>query len=105
MAEFKNVQGISRVSFTQNVQCFCPLGDDWYTNHLTVKMQMGEIIPDYCDVDDFIRSISGRSLIIEDVVQQVYEYFDNTCRPKSLYVESYVDDAKHLPVTVIKESK
>lgn len=105
MAKFKNVQGISKVSFKQNVQCFCPLGNDWYTNQLGVDMQMGETIPDYCEVDDFIRSISGKSLIIEDVVQQVYEYFENTYHPKALYVESYVDDAKHLPVTVIKESE
>lgn len=104
MAKFENVQGISRISFNQNVQCFCPLGNDWYTNQLTIEMEVGNIVPDYCDVDDFIRSISGQSLIIEDVISKVYDYFIDTYSPLSLRVESYVDDAKHLPVTVVKES-
>lgn len=103
MAGFPNRQRISKVRFTQNVQCYCPLGDDWYTNHVTVDMQLGDAIPDYCDVDDFIRSISGKSLIIEDVIDLIYKYFTDTYKPINLRVESYVDDAKHLPVTVVKE--
>ena len=104
MAKFENTQGISRISFTQNIQCFCPLGDDWYTNHLTVDMCPDKIIPDYCDVDNFTRGLSGKMLIIEDVVNAVYNYLYDNYKPKSVKVESHVNDAKHMPVTVIKES-
>lgn len=103
MAKFSNTQGISRIKFTQNVQCYCPLGDDWYTNHITVNMKLGDTVPDYCEIDDFIRSIAGQSLIIEDVINLIYTHLrDNYC-PIELCVESYVDDAKHLAVTVTKE--
>ncbi len=103
MAKFENVQGITEISFTQNVQCFCPLGNDWYTNQLSVTMIPDKIIPDYCDVDDFIRSLSGKELIIEDVIKQVFDYIKKEYNPKSIKVQSQVNDAKHLPVCVTKQ--
>lgn len=102
MARFKNVQGISKIEFTQNIQDFCPLGNDWYTNHITVLMVPSSIIPDYCDIDDFTRSLSGKELIIEDVVDTIYNYINTEYEPIELSVTSYVDDAKHMPVKVVK---
>ena len=103
MAEFYNKQGITEITFTQNIQCFCPLGNDWYTNHVEVNMIPDETIPDYCDVDDFLRGLAGKSLIIEDVVDAIYSYLCTNYKPKSVRVQSSVDDAKHLPVTVVKQ--
>lgn len=103
MAKFENVQGITEIRFEQNVQCYCPLGDDWYTNQLNITMIPNKIIPDYCDVDNFIRGLSGTSLIIEDVIKCLFEYIMREYEPKNVRIESYVNDAKHLPVRVIKE--
>lgn len=103
MSKFENKQNITKISFSQNIQCYCPLGNDWYTNHVFVEMQLGNVVPDYCEVDEFTRSIAGKSLIIEDVVNAVYEYLISEYSPKYLYVKSVVDDAKHIPVSVIKE--
>lgn len=103
MSSFANTQGITYITFTQNIQCFCPLGNDWYTNQVTVEFVPSSIIPDYCEIDDFTRSLGGEHLIIEDVVERIYTYMENNYKPNNLYVKSYVCDAKHMPVTVIKE--
>lgn len=103
MASFANRQGITQIKFTQDIQCFCPLGNDWYTNHVTVEFEPTSIIPDYCEIDDFTRSLGGESLIIEDVVNTIYDYMNKSYQPNMLRVTSYVDDAKHMPVTVVKE--
>ena len=104
MARFENKQGISEISMDINVQCYCPLGDDWYTNKLYICLQPGTVIPDYCEVDDAIRKLAGEKLIIEDVVANVYNHIMQEYSPRSLSVNSYVEDAKHLPVTVTKQS-
>lgn len=104
MSKFENVQGITEISFEQNVQCYCPLGNDWYTNQLFITIVPDKLIPDYCDVDDFIRGLSGKSLIIEDVIKEIFEYFKNEYAPKNIKIQSYVNDAKHLTVRVIKEN-
>lgn len=103
MAKFENVQGISLICFEQNIQCYCPLGNDWYTNHVKVSFVPTNIIPDYCDIDEFTRSLGGQELIIEDVVKRIYDYIVDNYKPNNLEVSSYVDDAKHMPVTVVKQ--
>lgn len=103
MSSFANTQKITSITFTQNIQCFCPLGNDWYTNQITVDFAPSSIIPDYCEIDEFTRGLAGEELIIEDVVEQIYTYMKNNYKPTKLCVRSYVNDAKHMPVTVVKE--
>ena len=105
MSRFENKQGISKISFTQNIQCYCPLGYDWYTNHVTVEMVPSNVIPDYCEIDDFTRGLAGKSLIIEDVVVSIWDHIMTEYEPKWLKVTSDVDDAKHMPVSVVKVSE
>lgn len=104
MSRFENKQGITKIEFNQNIQCYCPLGSDWYTNHVHVSVIPNNVIPDYCDVDDFMRSLGGESLIIEDVVDKIFTYFISEYGCLYVKVQSFVDDAKHLSVTVVKES-
>jgi len=103
LSSFANAQKITEIAFSQNIQCFCPLGNDWYTNQLEVTFTPSDIIPDYCDVDDFTRSLGGKALIIEDVVNAVYEYIVSNYNPVNLCVVSKVNDAKHMPVIVTKK--
>lgn len=103
MARFKNEQGITNIVFTQNIQCFCPLGNDWYTNQITVEFTPTKTIPDYCEIDEFTRGLAGRKLLIEDVVNEIHKYINKEYLPASLRVTSKVDDAKHMPVIVTKE--
>lgn len=103
MARFENVQGITKICFNQNIQCFCPLGNDWYTNHVYIEIIPNKVIPDYCEVDEFLRSLGGESLVIEDVIDKVFKYFKEEYKCSSVKVSSYVNDAKHLSVRVLKE--
>ena len=102
---FKNEQGITKIKFTQNAQCFCPLGNDWYTNQFTVEIVPNELLADYVDVEKFIRNeIAGKSFILEDAVSTLFNYIHEQVEPKYLKVSSYGDDAVHFPVTVTKET-
>lgn len=99
----KNTFGIGEITIESTAKCYCPLGKDWYTNQFSVDFEPGEYIPDYCEVDEWIaQNINGQHMIIEAAVAALYDHLMNTYKPAGLYVESYVDDAKHSAVTVCK---
>lgn len=102
MSAFENKQGINTIEMSQNIQAYCPLGKEYYTNKVSIVMDDMKVIPDYCDVDKFLRSLSGKEMIIEDIVNTIFEYFEKECNPEHLAVSSDVDDAVHLPVRVTK---
>ena len=70
MPKFKNEYGVSKIKYTQKCRCFCPIGKADYTNNFTVTITPKKWIPDYCEIDKFIReqlhghSISNRILQI-----------------------------------------
>lgn len=124
MGMFKNTQKITGIIFQPKLpsHCFCPLGKLYcdkeaensgkkaqlphYTNNFKITFQPNELICDYCDVEEFIKEkINDETLIIEDCVDILFNYIYETYQPKYLLVESYVPDAVHGPVTVIKESE
>lgn len=101
MASFTNSQGITEISMSKLIRNFCPLGNDWYTNKLSIVIKPDETIPDYVEVDKELNELEGKEMIIEDVVQVVVGIFAKyNC--KYIEVKSFVDDAVHLPVTVTK---
>lgn len=113
MPSFLNIQGISVIEMHCKMRGFCPLGDDYYTNQFKVTFKPGTQIPDYCDVENFLLANEkliyhkefnphGKKLIIEDSVDLLYEHLQQY-KPLFLRVESYVDDAAHFPVLVVKE--
>ena len=55
MAKFENRYGVRKIVYKQKCRCFCPIGKADYTNEFTVTMEPAEIIPDYCEIDKFIR--------------------------------------------------
>ncbi len=103
---FNNSYDITKIEFTQNAQCYCPLGDDWYTNQFTVQIVPDKLLVDYVEVEKFIRKeIGGKSYILEEAVSTLFNYIQDSMQPKYLRVSSYGNDAVHFPVTVTKESK
>lgn len=105
MAKFENNQNISGISFTKVIHNYCPMGKDLYTNNISVVMKPNKTIPDYIDIDKSINELEGKSLIIEDVVSNIYNMLINEYEPIYVKVSSYVEDAVHLPVTVTRETK
>lgn len=121
MGMFKNTQGISSITFSPRKSChnICPLGQEYvnritpegkepvpahYTNHFTIVMEPEELVPDYCDIEDWIdEHLSNQTLIIEDCVEMLYNYIYETYSPYSLLVQSQVADAVHGPVVIQKD--
>lgn len=97
----KNNYGIRNISIDAEAKCFCPLGNDWYTNQFTIDIEVAHDIPDYVVLDKWIAEhINGRSMIIEEATAAVYQHVMETYQPYSCTVRSYVDDATHSAVTV-----
>lgn len=97
----ENVFKINEINIDATAKCYCPLGKDWYTNQFTVNMNPSVFIPDYCELDAFIKEeINGKHLIIEAAVAKLYEHITEKYSPAYLEVVSYVDDAAHSAVTV-----
>lgn len=97
----KNEYGVKRVTIYPEAICYCPLGKDWYTNKFEASMAVGEVIPDYCEVEKWLdENIRGKSLIIEDAVARFRKYLTETYSPVALEVTSSVKDAKHFPVRI-----
>lgn len=100
----KNDFGIKNITIESTAKCYCPLGNDWYTNQFTVDFIPGEFIPDYCELDNWIAAnINGKTMIIEDAVASLHKHLESTYFPAGLRVKSYVNDARHSTVTVCKE--
>jgi len=100
----ENTYGIKKIEIKAEAKCFCPLGQDWYTNHFLIEITPAKYIPDYCDIDEFIKEhINGEHLIIENAVAVLYEYIKEQYSPEYCKITSYVDDATHSAVSVIKE--
>ena len=98
-----NEQGITQIFFEKQVQAFCPLGNDYYTAVMRVVMAPGNEIMDYCETDNFIKSLGGKDLIIEDLVFELYQHIMQY-KPKYLKVSAKAESNSHFPVVVTKES-
>lgn len=101
MSTFQNRQKISNITMKPIVRCFCPLGQAWYTGHFAVHFVPSETIPDYCDIDKWVKdNIDGQCLIIEDAVAAIYEHLQTTYTPAGLHIIADVEDAGHFAVEV-----
>ena len=102
----KNEYKINQICIDSTAKCYCPLGKDWYTNQFTINMNPSELIPDYCELDAFIKEeLNGKHLIIEAAVAKLYELIEEKYSPSYLEVVSYVDEAAHSAVTVRRSSE
>jgi hypothetical protein len=103
MPSFDNTMNISTITFWKKARCFCPLGQDHYTNNFTVEIGKLHKIPDYIDIEKEIdENVVGKELTLEDAVAKVFEIVD-AYSPKTLVVKSFSNDAVHFAVEVVKE--
>lgn len=97
-----NVQGITDITMKDNVTCWCPMGEQWYTAYVTVEVEYPERLADFIEVGQSIQSRQRQELIIEDLVAGIHRDVKNMYGG-SVSVSASVDRGKHLPVTVTKE--
>lgn len=100
----ENTQGITSIEFERRVQAFCPLGQDYYTATIIVYLEPDKNIMDYCHTDEFIKSLGGKHLIIEDLIKEVFDHIKKY-EPKYLRVSAEAESNVHFPVTVTKEEE
>ena len=101
---FENEQKISKIVMKGRSHNFCPLGNAHYTNHFTIEMEPNKCIPDYLEVERFIKeNINDKKLIIEDSVAILADYIYDKFAPKFVIVSSHVTDAAHPEVEVFTE--
>lgn len=92
---------MSKIKYTQKCRCFCPIGKADYTNNFTVTITPKKWIPDYCEIDKFIREqLDGKSLVIEDAACKLKQWLTGEIHPYWVEVESDVTDGVHGHVTV-----
>jgi len=96
-----NTFGHIEIEMHPSAKCFCTLGQQWYQADMTVLMVPGDEVPDYCEVQQFIREeMDGRNLIIEEAVTVLFNHLINEYEPVSLMVEARVGPGLHFPVAV-----
>ena len=99
----ENTQGITQIIYRTKTRNYCPIGKDWYTSNIQAQIEPDNIIPDYIDLDKFVaEQINQKEMIIEDVVNALYNHISAEYKPKSLTVTIHVDDAAHSEVVVSK---
>lgn len=102
MANIKNTYGINSITMDKGLTLFCPMGNAPYDVQLHITIVPAEEIMDYCETDQFLSDLSGKHLIIEELVQQVHEHIMGAVHPYRVDVEAKVFNAAHMPVTVSK---
>lgn len=99
---FTNNYDVSTIKMNTKVHCYCTLGEELYTGNVVIVVKNPHSIPDYCDVYNYINSLDGNHLIIEELAKNVKDYVKNQVEGGLVTVSVYVDDApKHMPVEVV----
>ena len=105
MSRFRHTQNLSTIKFDKTITMYCPLGEEHYTAKVIVEICPKEWLMDYLDVERFFKQTQGLSLIIEDLVDKVYNYLYEQCEPRYLSVTVEASNAAHFPVTIMKETE
>ena len=104
---FKNSYGITKITLTKKIHCYCRLGNDWYTNQLLISFTPKNEIPDYVFIDKALEEkCEKQDLLIEECIDMVYNIIREQCpSAENIHIESYIDDSvpKNMFVKVEKD--
>lgn len=104
MNGIENTQSITEIVMKPTAITKCEIGQDWYTNRFEIYFYPLKEYPDYMIVNEWImKNIDGKELNIEDVVDLIYRYLEETYQPRALRVRNHVEGCKtHFDVIVEK---
>ncbi len=102
MTKIDNFQQIEEIRMYPRAFTKCEIGGDWYENDLEIVMRPSDCYPDYMEVQDWVmKNIDGKTLNIEDVVNDIYEFIDTEYHPYSVNVIDSIKGCKtHFDVIV-----
>lgn len=104
MNKIRNTQNISKITMRPVAYTKCKIGQDWYRNELEIIFIPSDCYPDYMEVNDWVmNNIDGEELNIEDVVDIIYHFLQETYHPSSLKIFDNIIGCKtHFDVIVEK---
>lgn len=101
---FPNTYGIKKITLYKKIHCYCRLGNDWYTNQVTISFTPVNEICDYVFIDKAIEErCEKQDLLIEEMLMEVKNIILEQCPSATdIHIESYIDDSvpKNMPVKV-----
>lgn len=85
---FKNIYNVKRIKWeSENVENYCPLGEDWCTYKYRVEMRPHENLFDYDVLHRWITdNLQGKTHTCEEAAHKLYQYINQEVRPYELKV-------------------
>lgn len=102
MRILENKEEINELTFTANVYPFCPIGKDTYGAEITVKCNLGDSYPEYCDLTKEITNFSGKEYTIEQLCDVVTNLV-RECNPIAAVITVSANSNTHIAVVVSKK--
>jgi hypothetical protein len=96
----ENKYQINKICFEKTVYPYCPMGNALYEAVVRVSLEPTELF-DFVEVDKQIEKLSGESLIIEALTDEVCNLL-SVYKPAKLLVQVEAHSNVHFPVTVEK---
>lgn len=97
--KFANEYNVSKIVMSGRVRHHCPLGKDWVSTDITIEVENPKTIPDYCDVTQYLTTLDGRELILENLCWLVHKYAKEQTGA-TVTVHGETKDAVHIPAVV-----
>lgn len=96
-----NAQSISLIKANKQISLYCPIGEDYYTADIEMRLCPDKHYMDYIDLDVFLKGLSGANLTIEDAVDTIYQELQKY-KPFKTKVTIKAFSNTHLDVAVSK---
>lgn len=98
----KNKMRVDKIEFNKTVILYCPIGKGNYQATFNIELHLDEYIPDYLDIEKWFKEFEGKHLIIEEAIEEVYQFFKCNYKPIACYVSCEAVSSIHFTVKVTK---
>lgn len=80
---------------------FCPLGNNYYRATISCEIELGNNIVDFCDLEDYFKSLNGGPYTTEELCNEVFTTLKEEYGSGKVMVKVLSDS--HFPIETIKE--
>lgn len=88
-------EGIDRAYMKNEVDAFCPLGNNTRTLTVETYIEFGKYIPDFLDIEDTVKELNNKDFIHEDFINEWIKRLE-IYEPKQIKVRVYASG--HFPM-------
>jgi NADPH-dependent 7-cyano-7-deazaguanine reductase QueF len=95
-----NTQDITLIEADKRISLYCPIGKDYYTADILIKIMPDAHYMDYIVLDNYLNSLGGESLTIEDAAYKIYKELQQYKPLKTkVVIEAFSNTHLHVKVT------